>query len=113
MDRGVVDSDEFLVEQRPQKACPDVVHWHAAAEYVERGHDDRLFRQFRIPPVFPEKRDAHPARDDLTMTHRISERGRRMVVSHDEDLRLHDFFVRPRMPMAETSIVQTEPVRGL
>src|SRR5205807_1572933 len=113
MDGGIVDPDELLVEQRAQEARSDVVHGHAAAELVEGWHDDRLFREFRIPLVFPQKRDPHPTRDDLSVTHRISERGRGMIVSHDEDLRLHDFLVRPCVAVTEAGVVEAESVGGL
>ena len=47
------------------------------------------------------------------MTHRISERGRGMIVSHDEDLRLHDFLVRPCVAVTEAGVVEAESVGGL
>src|SRR5437867_205649 len=113
MDRGIVDPDELLVEQWAQEASSDVIHGHAAAELVEGWHDDRLFREFQITLVFPQKRDPHPARDNLSVAHRISECGRGMIVSHDEDLRLHDLLVRPCVAMAEAGVVEAESVGGL
>src|SRR5436309_3297932 len=72
MDRGIVDPDELLVEQWAQEASSDVIHGHAAAELVEGWHDDRLFREFQITLVFPQKRDPHPARDNLSVAHPIA-----------------------------------------
>src|SRR5437660_4892537 len=105
MDGGVVDSDELFVEQRAQEARSDVVHGHAAAELVEGRHDDRLFRKLRIALVFPQKRDPHPARDDLSVAHRISESGRGMVVSHDEDLRLYTLLLWQCAAVSEAGFI--------
>src|SRR5436309_16052144 len=105
MDRGIVDPDELLVEQWAQEASSDVIHGHAAAEPVEGWHDDRLFREIQITLVFPQKRNPHPARDNLSVAHRISDCSRGMLVSHEEHLRLHDVLVRPCGEMAEAGAV--------
>src|SRR5881296_4703752 len=44
----VFDPNEVLVEEGPDESRPDIVHGHATAEFVERGHDDRLLRQPRV-----------------------------------------------------------------
>src|SRR5207253_10519703 len=113
MDRGIVDPDELLVEQWAQEASSDVIHGHAAAELVEGWHDDRLVREFQITLVFPQKRDPHPARDNLSVAHRIPECGRGMIVSHDEDLPLQHLRVRPCLAMAEACVVEAASVSGL
>src|SRR5213596_476273 len=101
MDRGIVDPDELLVEQWAQEASSDVIHGHAAAELVEGWHDDRLVREFQITLVFPQKRDPHPARDNLSVAHRISECGRGTIMPHNQPVPLHHLLVRPSVAMAE------------
>src|SRR5437667_11284576 len=36
-----------------------------------------------------------------------------MIVSHDEDLRCHDFLVRPCVAVTEAGVVEAESVGGL
>src|SRR6266705_2755648 len=113
VDGRILHADEVLVEQGPDEPCTDVVHGHSPAQFVEGRNHDRLPREFRVAFVLPEERHAHPAGNDLPGPQGVAKRGRRMVVSHDEDGSLHDFLVRPGVSVAEPDVLAAEAVRGL